>query len=84
MEIYLTEILNGDIICTTEYEKRGARKGLIEKSGEKPARSRHCNAEQFHDCHWETGKTGCAMRLSQENCLSGSPFDLRAIGRGCL
>ena len=44
-------------------------KGLIGKTGEMPARSRHCNAEQLQICHWETGKAGEALKQSQENCL---------------
>ena len=50
----------------------GARKGLIEKSGVKPARSRHCNGEQIQDMPLERivlGRFGGAMILSQENCL---------------
>ena len=50
-------------------DKTGARQGLIGKTGEMPARSRHCNAEQLQICHWETGKAGEALKQSQENCL---------------
>ena len=32
-------------------------------------RSRRCNAEQTSQRHWETGKTRCAMKQSQKNCL---------------
>lgn len=51
-------------------KERCPAEGSIEKSGERPARCRHCNAEQIQICHWETGKAGGAMKQSQENCLS--------------
>ena len=46
-------------------------KGLIGKTGEMPARSRHCNAEWIQRSHWfeEIGKAGGARKQSQENCL---------------
>jgi len=48
----------------------GARKGLIGKTGEKPARSRHCNAERFQqEVTEDIGKAGGARKQSQENCL---------------
>jgi len=58
--------------CYDKYIKgigAGALEGLIGKSGESPARSRHCKAERIRKCHWETGKAGGAGKPSQENCL---------------
>ena len=60
----------------------GARKGLIGKTGEKPARSRHCNAERFQQKSLmilgrleERGS-----RVRRTACFV-SPSDLRAMGR---
>ena len=58
------------MIIKTNTEEQ-VPQGLIGKTGENPGRSRHCNAEQIRQCHWETGKTGGAMKRSQENCLFG-------------
>ncbi len=52
----LTDIYKSANIYVTEYEKRGAREGLIGKTGEKPARSRHCNTERIQGMslrNWE-------------------------------
>jgi len=67
---------------TTEYEKAGALKGLIGKTGEKPARSRHCKAERIRKASLrKLGRPDERMKPSQENCLFLLLIDLRAMGR---
>ena len=83
-----SSLFAGRAFClpTTEYKGTGALRGLIGKTGAKPARSRHCNGERTHDTplgrkSWEgLGKRGS---VSQENCLFESHrYYLRAMGRG--
>ena len=68
--------------------KAGAHKGLIGKTGEKPARSRHCNAEQIQKCHWETGKTEERGSKVRRTAYLMSPLeptsDGKGISHGCL
>lgn len=66
-------------------DRTGALRGLIGKSGEIPARSRHCNGEQTHKMplgRQVSGRCGLAEIRSQENCLFMSHrYYLRAMGR---
>ena len=65
--------------------KTGALRGLIGKTGAKPARSRHCNGERTHETplgrkSWEG--LGEQRSVSQENYLFESHrYYLRAMGR---
>lgn len=53
------------------HKKTGVHKDLIGKTGEIPARSRHCNAERIQQIVTDgnIGKAGGARKQSQENCL---------------
>ena len=60
----------------TIWQFRGARKGLTGKSGESPARSRHCERLVASKCQWglRPAKVGAAWAsqlpeaVSQETC----------------
>ena len=62
--------------------KAGAHKGLIGKTGEKPARSRHCNAEQIQQKSLrKLGRLEARGSRVRRTACFVSPFDLRAMGR---
>ena len=59
-------------------------KGLIGKTGEMPARSRHCNAERIQDVTEKSGRRISEEAESGELLILGHRYDPRAMGRGCL
>ena len=59
-------------------------KGLIGKTGEMPARSRHCNAERIHNVTEKSGRRISEEAESGELLILDHRYDPRAMGRGCL
>ena len=59
-------------------------KGLIGKTGEMPARSRHCNAERIHNVTERSGRRISEEAESGELLILDHRYDPRAMGRGCL
>ena len=59
-------------------------KGLIGKTGEMPARSRHCNAERIQNVTERSGRRISEEAESGELLILDHRYDPRAMGRGCL